>query len=1316
LIADSAENARKRARIDDILNDEHDFHTTTKRSSRAKKGEAKIQELREIVGRRGKGPVDYRKLAEEIQVPINLLDLFQISPDLVKNFKKISTRTNNKKKGKGRSADAANCTELPHVGQHQNTFPSIDLDHKAFRIPAIVRIRENSKHKRINLPPGVSQADQGSDINVVSPALAKALSAKILKLSSHGWNTGLQMMTADGSSSQLTEFCKLHNCTQGVWRRIWCFIRPGTHDGGDLHLLLGLPWLNDVDAKIFIRSSYIEIGDTAAGDNLTKIQGPIFVPSIKHRLVLLPKDPRPVRHGRIPVRLQEESEHSESSSDQGSKDFSDDTSNVKLSPRLVEPEQVPKLPKANLVSQHLALTAINDPLEALRVADGLLSRGIDPDLGGPRPYRWERELHPRAWGLMLQSWNIAHHRIGNKEQAPHTKSPKEQENGPQQPHVAFPTQRRPESLLISADPQEVIDKWFDTTQCKLGSLIPNQKEVDQVKRLLYTYKELNATELSHIPPTDLYEHKVRLRKGTKPHSVKFQRRWPPEKEFWLMKIVKEAMACGIYERTLTANGELSDWNADAVLVNKPGQKEPRITFNYRNVWEDMPGCYLELMSKVHDYLSNPSHRFYHQFDLKHGYWCVPGNCNPPECPQGSHTSGFSFTELMYIALGEIPHNDAGFEAESSLTHGNSPGELATAAFYMDDVFCGTNTYESAYQSLEKMLCRLRWARLRLSFHKLKLFVSNIIALGVSHTVGGIVQVVTERSLKLREWPVPKDATQVRAFIGAIGITRRWIKNFGEIQRPLSRLTGKVEWRWGPSEQLSFEILRDKCSTVVDMFGWDYLEPVRLFTDASLYAGGCVITQIREEKEVPILYNSVTFSKSEKNYGTYKRELFAMVSFARKHDYMLKGSKTSTIFTDHHPFIYFLESSALEEWAGSEPRWIWKDDHGGYEELLRSKEGQEMAEAKDWQKVLFGKHDKELAGPGKVDSKFLEQLRVSYYCSHKSSSGKENSSVILESRTPTTAHHETHKPRTPNHTVQSSWYDTVTQYLRYKSIPPGLDRVKTAAFLRNSAKYREEEGVLYYLWKERWRRCITQTEVARALHKAHDEAGHFASEITLRFLRDLYWPSMLKDTHDYIEGCLTCAKHGTALRSKTLSKFLWITSPVSSGHTPALPIIRKTIQFLGEIFEKEGIPVGIYADEGPHFQKATREFCRKAGVVWIPAPVAAKRSVGMVEKANDLLQRVLVKGGDSSDWSLRLNRSTFLLNRREIAYLGFSPFELHRGYLPESTLSSSFPSRQRHILAARLENIGPDFFEGFTPPPDDHVNAAIARVLSLQEQF
>jgi hypothetical protein len=49
--------------------------------------------------------------------------------------------------------------------------------------------------------------------------------------------------------------------------------------------------------------------------------------------------------------------------------------------------------------------------------------------------------------------------------------------------------------------------------------------------------------------------------------------------------------------------------------------EPGIPFNYQNVVEDLPGCYLELMSKVHDYLSHPDHRFFLKFDLKYAYWC-----------------------------------------------------------------------------------------------------------------------------------------------------------------------------------------------------------------------------------------------------------------------------------------------------------------------------------------------------------------------------------------------------------------------------------------------------------------------------------------------------------------------------------------------------------------------------------------------------------------------------------------------------------------------------------------------------------------------
>ncbi|KAI0996805.1 hypothetical protein K3495_g11378 [Podosphaera aphanis] len=187
LIAESAENSRKRVRIDDILNDQHDFRTTRKRSARTKRDEAKIRELREIVGRRGRGPVDFIELAEEIKVPINLLDLFQISPGLVKNFKKISIRTNQKQKNKENKDNLKTLASLVDANENhsENSVPAIDPDDKAFRIPTVFRIEIKGKYKRVRLPKGASQADQGSDINLCSPSLASTFGAKIKKLSNH---------------------------------------------------------------------------------------------------------------------------------------------------------------------------------------------------------------------------------------------------------------------------------------------------------------------------------------------------------------------------------------------------------------------------------------------------------------------------------------------------------------------------------------------------------------------------------------------------------------------------------------------------------------------------------------------------------------------------------------------------------------------------------------------------------------------------------------------------------------------------------------------------------------------------------------------------------------------------------------------------------------------------------------------------------------------------------------------------------------------------------------------------------------------------
>ena len=146
----------------------------------------------------------------------------------------------------------------------------------------------------------------------------------------------------------------------------------------------------------------------------------------------------------------------------------------------------------------------------------------------------------------------------------------------------------------------------------LGPLIPSEADKLRVLQLLSHYRHLNKKDLSDLPCTDLITHRVRIAPGTKPFAVRHQIRWPPHTEGWMKKLTWQGLEGGVYELTEAANGRLSEWNAQPIMVNKVGnptpEDEPRMTIDYSRVTENLPGCHLELGSKVHDHLSNPRHQ------------------------------------------------------------------------------------------------------------------------------------------------------------------------------------------------------------------------------------------------------------------------------------------------------------------------------------------------------------------------------------------------------------------------------------------------------------------------------------------------------------------------------------------------------------------------------------------------------------------------------------------------------------------------------------------------------------------------------------
>ena len=897
-----------------------------------------------------------------------------------------------------------------------------------------------------------------------------------------------------------------------------------------------------------------------------------------------------------------------------------------------------------------------------------------------------------------------------------------------------------------------LELWATSVDLTLGPLVPKEAR-HKVLSLLYHYRHLNGTDLKDLPCTDLITHRVRITPGTKPRSAKSQKRWPAHTEWWLQKIISDGLQGGVYELTEQANGRLSEWNARAVVVDKvenpKPEDEPRVTFDYSRVMEDLPGTYLELSSKVHDNLSNPHHKCLFVADLKHAYLTIPlhpadrhyfaftiagiGQVQPTRMQQGSKSAGFTMTELIYRAFGQLPPP----WNELSLLHSSHPDLPPILSFYMDDFFGGFSSLDELYDFLKyHFFPRIEWAKLKLSFKKLKVFESMIKVLGVTHNVGGEVRILNERVAKIAKWPVPTDQTGVRAFLGAISITRRWVKNFAELSRPLTRLTGKVMWRWTEAEQLSFELLKIKCSTKASIHGLDLGQTVHLYTDASGFTAGLVVTQFRKptealtsgpeskDVEVPILYDSFVFTPTRRKYSGYKRELYAIVAFVVKYDYLVKHPyKPATVHTDHKPLTHFLGSDDHEgiygHWAeqlrclniviqyipgprnkiadalsrtlfDSEysantsvcqirqeltnrgPKWVWKDGKGGFEAFLNS---------------LNPDYRSEVCKHGTIDGLSVFSL------------GAIPSTDVSWRK----AYEE------------SQWFGNTYKFLRgsLSEVPPGL--------IPKAYDFRIVGDILWIYHKEVYLPCIPEGKVLQVLREAHDKGGHWAKTGTMAKLRGVsYWPNQSQDVERYIAGCIECARHGPATRSQPLNPVLvtfpfqllgmdfigplpetrsgltYILNVVCYMSTKVIPFATQTnnssdtIRCLKKVFSLFRKPQAIYCDRGQHFNNAeVRNFVHGEGINITFSPSGASKSTSMIEISNKLIEQVLRKQGTPNTWDEILDTSAIAVNTRVIGRLVISANDVALGPVQEtsalSTTLLALPRRDVRTWVADMDN-------------------------------
>jgi hypothetical protein len=114
-----------------------------------------------------------------------------------------------------------------------------------------------------------------------------------------------------------------------------------------------------------------------------------------------------------------------------------------------------------------------------------------------------------------------------------------------------------------------------------------------------------------------------------------------------------------------------------------------------------------------------------------------------------------------------------------------------------------------------------------------------------------VSATADKVEAIKGYPKPKNARDVRAFIGLHSFYRRLAPSFAETAKPLTALTQKnQEFTWGPSQQKAFDSLKLKLSTTPVLAFPNFSLPFILTTNASKVAVAAVLSQVQNGVEQP----------------------------------------------------------------------------------------------------------------------------------------------------------------------------------------------------------------------------------------------------------------------------------------------------------------------------------------------------------------------------------------------------------------------------------------------------------------------------------
>ena len=763
-------------------------------------------------------------------------------------------------------------------------------------------------------------------------------------------------------------------------------------------------------------------------------------------------------------------------------------------------------------------------------------------------------------------------------------------------------------------------------------------EKQKLYNTLCTFHDIFATADEPLGRTSVIQHEV---KTTGSPIRQTMRRLPVALKDTVDKEVTKMLKEGVIRHSS------SPWSSPLVMVKKKDGSW-RVCVDYRklNSMTHRDAYPLPRIDATLDSLGDCS--LFTTLDLASGYWQVEVAEPDKEKTAFSTARGHFEFNVMPFGLTNAP---ATFQRLMECVLAGLSGEQCL--IYLDDIIIFSSSFEEHLVRLVSVLQRLRQAGLKLKPAKCHFAMKQVVYLGHVISAEGIYP-DPSKTAAVADYPAPKDAKQLKKFLGLANYYRRFVRHYATIAEPLhSILRGKPKhFHWDEQCDKAFNTLRNHLVTPPILTLPNFSIPFVLYTDASDVAVGGVLSQQQDGVERVIAYWSRQLKPAERKYSTIEREALAAVAAIKDFYPYLYGHRF-TLITDHNPLTSLRN---LNDFGGRLTRWSLFLQQFDFQFQYRRGTTHTNADS-------LSRRPPVLVTAINV-SELLGDTTATRKAQDNDPQLKEVISVLEQNGRPPT------------------------------SCTTGLQR----CFLKDGVLCRRYTSCTTHL--SHIQVVVPPSLYSIVLHNLHNQAGHLGVKRTTDMVKSrFYWPGYEFDIAEWVRTCQECQKRnppavkpraplGTLQATYPFERLTWdimgplpatdrgnryilVVSDVFTKWVEAFPLQNTLSSTLATVLVDEvicrfGVPSYLHSDQAPNFcSEVIQSVCKLLGIQKTRTSAYHPQGNGQTERFNRTVEAMLAKmvQANQRDWDCYLPKVLFAYRTSIHETTGFTPYHLNFGHSP-----------------------------------------------------